>query len=137
VTSPDAGGRPSPPAAAGPPAPLTVAASLTGLEGGLLVLQGFTQVPGMHGEKLAMNVTTFLFFILYGAFLVFAAWQLYRLHSWARAPVVLAQLIQILVGASFWGGGTTIVAVVSIVLALVVLAGVFHPASLAALEQAD
>jgi hypothetical protein len=137
VTSPDAGGRPSPPPAAGPPPPLTVAASLTGLEGGLLVLQGFTQVPGMHGEKLAMNVTTFLFFILYGAFLVFAAWQLYRLHSWARAPVVLAQLIQILVGASFWGGGTTIVAVVSIVLALVVLAGVFHPASLAALEQAD
>jgi hypothetical protein len=137
VTPPDAGRQPSPSPAAGPPPPLTVAASLTGLEGALLVLQGLTQVPGMHGEKLAMNVTTFLFFVVYGLFLLFAAWQLYRLHSWARAPVVLAQLIQILVGASFWGGGTTIVAVLSILLALIVLAGVFHPASLAALEPAD
>ena len=133
MTSPDAGGQPSAPSP-GPPPPLTVAASLTALEGLLLVLQGFTQVPGMHGEKLAMNVTTFLFFIVYGVFLVFAAWQLYRLHSWARAPVVLAQLIQILVGASFWGGATTIIAVLSVVLALIVLAGIFHPASLAALE---
>jgi len=111
--------------------------SLVAVEGGLLVLQGITQIPGMHGEKLAMNVTTFLFFIVYGVFLAFAAWQLYRLHSWARAPVVLAQLIQVLVGASFWGGGTTIVAVLSILVALVVLAGLFHPASLAALEPAD
>lgn len=127
----------TPGSSGGPPPPLTVAASLTALEGGLLLLQGLVQVPGMQGEKLAMNLTTFAFFLIYGGFLVFGAWQLYRLHSWARAPIVLAQVIQILVGASFWGGSTTIVAVVSILLGLVVLAGMFHPASLAALEPAE
>jgi len=137
VTSPDAGNKPSPPPAPGPPPPLTVAASLTGLEGLAFLLLSLVQLSVAQGDKFAMNATTFLFFLVVAVFLLFAAWQLYRLHSWVRAPIVLVQLIQILVGASFWGGRTTIVAVVSIVLALVVLAGVFHPASLAALESAD
>ena len=123
--------------APGVPPPLTVAASLAAFEGAVLFVQGLSQVPGMHGDKLAMNATTLLFFTLYGGFLVFCAWKLYRLHSWARAPIVLAQLIQVMVGASFWGGATTAVAVVSVLIALVTLAGVFHPASLRALEARD
>jgi hypothetical protein len=119
------------------PPPLTVAASLAAFEGIVLVIQGLTQVPGLHDEKLAMNATALLFFTVYGGFLLVCAWQLYRLHSWARAPVVLAQLIQILTGASFWGGATTVVAVASILVALVTLAGIFHPASLAALDSSD
>ena len=103
----------------------------------MIIGLGIAQTPGMHGEKLAMNLTTALFFLLYGGFLAFCSWQLYRLRSWARAPVVLAQLIQILVGASFWGEPTTAVAVTSVVLALLTLAGIFHPASLAALETAE
>jgi len=136
VTSPDAGGPPAPPSA-GPPPPLTVAASLTGLEGLVFLLLSLVQLSVAQGDKFAMNATTFVFFLVVGVFLLFAAWQLYRLHSWVRAPIVLAQLIQVLVGASFWGGSTTIVAVLSILMALVVLAGVFHPASLAALEGGD
>jgi hypothetical protein len=129
--------RPHSAPTSGPPPPLTVATSLAGLEAVVLIGLGLFQTTGMHGEKLAMNVTTFLFFLLYGGFLAVASWQLYRLRSWARAPVVLAQLIQVLVGASFWGDPTTIVAVVSVLVALLTLAGIFHPASLAALEAAE
>ena len=119
------------------PPPLTVAVSVVALEAGLLVLQGLALVPAMEGERLAMGATSVAFFLLYGGFLGYCSWQVYRLRSWARAPVVLAQLIQILVGASFWGGTTTIVAIVAVVLGLIVLAGIFHPASLAALEGED
>ena len=116
------------------PPPLTVAVSVVALEAVMLVLQGLALLPALEGERLVMGATTAAFFLLYGGFLGYCALQVYRLHSWARAPLVLAQLIQILVGASFWGGATTIVAVVAVGLGLLVLAGVFHPASLSALE---
>jgi hypothetical protein len=116
---------------------LTVAASVVGVEAAVLLIQGLTLLPALHGERLAMGATSVLFFLIYGVFLGYCAWQLYRLRSWARAPVVLAQLIQALVGASFWGGKTTPVAVLAIVAALIVLAGIFHPASLAALDGAN
>jgi hypothetical protein len=134
-TSPD----PLPPAARGRavPAALIVAVALTALEAAGLLVYGLALAPAMAGEKVAMGATTVLFFLCYGAFLAFCAWQLYRLRSWARAPVVLAQLIQLLVGASFWGGSTTAVSVVAVLVALVVLAGIFHPASLGALDGAD
>ncbi len=60
---------------------------------------------------------------------------MWRLRSWARAPVVLAQLIQLLVGFGFWGGGTTLVAVVLVGVAVAVLVAVLHPRSIAALDS--
>jgi hypothetical protein len=131
-TSAEGPGRPGPRSAV--PPPLTVAVSVAALEAGLLVLQGLALVPALEGERLAMGLTSVAFFVVYGGFLGYCAWQVYRLHSWARSPLVLAQLIQILVGASFWGGATTVVAVVAVALGLLTLVGVFHPASLAALE---
>ena len=117
------------------PVPLLVAAAVTALEAVVFLVLSAFQVPGMHDEKLTMNVTTFAFFVGYAAFLAFCAWELVRLRSWARAPVVLAQVFQVLVGADFWGGRTSAVAVVAVVLALVVLVGVFHPASVRALAS--
>jgi hypothetical protein len=116
---------------------LTVAASVAGLEAVVLVIQGFLLIPALHGQRLVMGATSVAFFVVYGVFLGYCAWRLYRLRSWARAPVVLAQLIQALVGVGFWGGATTPIAVVALVAALITLAGIFHPASLAALDGAD
>jgi hypothetical protein len=117
------------------PWPLRWAAAVTAVEALVfLVLSGF-QVPGMQGEKLAMNATTFLFFVGYAAFLLLCAWQLLRLHSWARAPVVLAQILQIIIGVEFYGGRTSAVTVVAVLLAVVTLVGIFHPASLRALDD--
>jgi hypothetical protein len=119
------------------PLPLTLAATLAAVEAVALVVEGLSLLPVMDQDRLTMGVTSLLFFLIYGGALAFCAWQLQRLRSWARAPVVLAQLIQIMVGASFWGGSTTPLAVVIIAVAVVTLVGIFHPASLAALEAEE
>ncbi len=119
------------------PAPLSVAVSLTFVEVVLMVGYGITLAFDISGERFALGVTSVAFFVLYGGALGWCAWNLRRLRSWARSPVVLAQLIQVLSATSFWGGGTTVVAVVGILVGLVVLAGIFHPDSLAALAAAD
>lgn len=119
------------------PAPLTVAVSLTALEGVVLLLQAAAELFALRADRLTMGLTTTAFFVVYGGALLVFAWSLTRLNSWSRSPVVMAQLIQIGVGFSFWGGGTTYLALVLIVVALVVLAGLLHPASIDALADED
>jgi hypothetical protein len=119
------------------PPPLVVAASLVAVEAVSLVVFAVVELRSIETSKLAMGATTALFFGVYGVGLGVFAWLLYRLHSWTRAPVVLAQLIQLGVAWSFKSGGTASVSVVLTVVAVVVLAGVFHPASLHALAEAD
>lgn len=132
VTSDGASGSPHDRPGSAPP-PLQVAAALAGLEAFALVVQGVSLLPTLSGERLAMGVTSVVFFLAYGLGLGWCAWQLRRLQSWARSPVVFAQLIQLGVASSFWGGATTYVAVALGLTALIVIAGVFHPQSLRAL----
>ena len=117
------------------PAPLVVAASVTAIEGVLLLLYSVGELLHLSSERLTMGVTTSVFFAVYGAALVGCAWAVWRLNSWARSPMVGAQLIQLGVAFSFWGGGTTAVAIALGVAAIVVLAGVLHPASIDALTD--
>ena len=117
------------------PTPLLVAAALVAVEAALLIVYGMAEIGAVSGERLAMGLTTTLFFWMYGGGLAFAAWALARTVSWARAPVVLAQLIQLLVAWSFLGGDTTPVGVALIVAAVTVLVGIFHPASIATMGE--
>jgi len=139
VTTPHRPPLPDPRSAGGgpTPAPLLVAVSLVGLEALLLVLFGLAELRALSSTKATMGVTTSLFFAVYGVGLGVCAWQLRALRSWPRAPVVLAQLIQLGVAWSFRGGATTFISVSLAVVAVIVLLGVFHPASLAALAAAE
>ena len=119
------------------PAPLLVAASLVAVEGLLLLGYAVLEVASVDSDRVAVAATTGLFFLAYGAGLIVCASALSRRQSWARSPVVLAQLIQLGVAWSFWGGSTTAVAIGVGLVAVIVLVGIFHPASLAALEAAD
>ncbi|MBZ5740583.1 hypothetical protein [Nocardioides mangrovi] len=119
------------------PAPLIVAASLTAVEGLLLLGYAVLELVSTDADRLAVGITTALFFTAYGGGLVLCAWGLSRLQSWARSPVVLAQLIQLGLAWSFAGGDTTVVAVVIAVVAVLVLVGVFVPSSLDALGEAE
>jgi hypothetical protein len=119
------------------PAPLRVACSLVALEAVSLVIFGVVELRSIEASKLTMGITTSLFFVVYGVGLAVFAWLLHRLQSWTRAPVVLAQLIQLGVAWSFRSGGTAFVAAVLAVTAVVTLAGIFHPASLRALDEED
>lgn len=117
------------------PPPLTVAASLAAVEGLVLVLLGAAELAATSSGRVAMGVTTSLFFAAFGAALLYFAWSLTRGRSWARSPVVLAQLIQLGVAWSFRESPTTLVAVVLAVAAVVVIVGLLHPASIEHLDE--
>jgi hypothetical protein len=127
---------PSPPSRpAAPPTPLRVAVALVGLQGLTLVVLAVLELVHLTGGRLTMGVTTAVFFLGYGAALLLCGYGLLRLVSWARSPVVLAQLIQL--GLAWSWRGTPAVAVALAVVAVATLAGLFAPASLAALEPAE
>jgi hypothetical protein len=118
-----------------PPVPLRLAATLAGLEAVLLMAYGIVLLASLHTERLAMGLTTPLFFLVYGAALGLCAWSLTRLRSWARAPLVLAQLIQLGLAWNSRGGAPLALTVALAVVAVAVLVGVFHPASVRALGE--
>ena len=119
------------------PAPLVVAASLVAVEGLLLLGYAVLELASVSADRAAVALTTAVFFAAYGALLVGAAWAITHGRSWARSPIVLAQLIQLGVAWSFRGGDTTWVAVAMAVVALVVLAGLLNPVSIDALSDDD
>jgi hypothetical protein len=120
--------------AANPP-PLVVAASLVAVEGALMLAYAVLELSSLDSARVALGLTTSVFFAGYGVGLLVCAWAVTRGHSWARSPIVLAQLIQLGVAWSFRGGSTTVVAVTIAVVAVVVLVGLFHPASVEALSD--
>jgi hypothetical protein len=121
----------------GTPAPLSVAAGLSAVEGLLLLLYGLGEVLHLDLGRAVMGVTTALFFVACGAGLLLCAWGLHAVRTWARGPVLLAQLIQLGLAWSFREGDTLPVAIGLAVVSAIVLVGVLHPHSIAALERAD
>ena len=119
------------------PAPLVVAASLTAVEGLVVGIFGVLELASLSSGRVTMGLTTAVFFAAYAVGLVWCAWSLTRLLPWARSPVVLAQLIQLGLAWNFRGGSTTPIAIGLAVVALLVLAGLFHPASMKALDRSS
>ena len=117
------------------PAPLVVAASLAAVEGVLLLMYAVLEIASLSSQRVTMGLTTSVFFAAYGGGLLLLAWQITRGRGWARSPMLLAQLIQLGLAFSFWGGATTWVALCLAVVALVVVAGLLHPASMETLRD--
>lgn len=93
------------------------------------VLEAFT----INSSRLVLGLTTTVFLILYGVGLAVVARGLSRAATWSRGPAVFAQLIQLGVAWSFWGGTTRWVAVVLGISGVVVLVSIFQRSSLDAL----
>jgi hypothetical protein len=117
------------------PSPLVVAASLAAVEGTLVVFIGLGELRNLSSDQVSAGLALAVFFVGYGVALVYCSWQLSRARTWARGPVLLSQLLQLLAAWSFWGGATTWVAVTLAVVALIVLAGLLHPQSIDALND--
>jgi hypothetical protein len=117
------------------PAPLVVAASLVAVEGLVLLLLAVLELASLSSQRLTMGVTTTGFFAVYGGALLLLAWSVHRGRSWARSPIVLSPLIPLGLAWSFRGGDTTLVAVALAVVAVIVVAGLLHPASIEALAD--
>jgi hypothetical protein len=112
---------------------LLVAAALVVIEAMSLLGVGVSVVAGSDTRRLLLDVTTTVFFACYGGGLLLCAWGLSRGRRWARAPVVLTQLIQLLVSWSFFSGATRWLAVLMAGTAVVVLVAVLSPAATRAL----
>jgi hypothetical protein len=118
------------------PAPLAAAAGLTLIEGVLTILFAVTEVISLDSDRLLMGLTTSLFFLAYGAVLVVCAWGMNTIRPWSRGPVLLAQLIWLGLAWNLRIGDTLLIAIALAVVAVIVLAGLLHPRSVDALEQA-
>ena len=126
---------PTDPPAAAVPRPLKLAAALVAAEGLVLIVLGFAEAFTIQGSRLVLGLTTTAFFILYGGGLMLVARGLSRASTWSRGPAVFAQLIQLLVGYSFWGGATKPVAIALALAAVGVLIGIFRKESTEALAD--
>ena len=126
---------PTDPPAAAVPRPLKLAAAVVAAEGLVLVVLGIAEAFTIQSSRLVLGLTTTAFFILYGGGLMIVARGLSRASTWSRGPAVFAQLIQILVAYSFWGGSTKAVAVALALAAVGVLIGIFTKASTEALAD--
>jgi hypothetical protein len=114
---------------------LLVAASLVAVEAVLLMGYGVLEAAHVHADRAAMGVTTTALFVILALVLLACAWLVVRSHAWARGPIIVVQVMSLGLAWSFRGGSTTWVAVGLALVALVVLAGLLHPASVDALTD--
>ncbi|WGX94918.1 hypothetical protein [Nocardioides sp. L-11A] len=114
------------------PPPLTVAASLAGVQGLVLLMLAVLELASVTDSRPGVAVSTAVFFGAYGAVLTAAALALWRRHGWARGPVLITQLI--VLGLAWNLREQILIAVGLAALGLVVIAAVIHPATIAALD---
>ena len=117
------------------PAPLVTAASLAAVEGVVIIALAVLEIASLTGGRLTMGLTTTLFFAMYGGLLLVCAWVITHGGSWARGPILLAQLIQLGLAWNLWAGSTKPLSAGLAVVALVVVAGLLHPATTQVLER--
>ena len=117
------------------PPPLVVAAALTAVEAFVLAALGVLEVASLDADRLAMGTTTAAFFLGAGAALAWCAWSLRGVRRWARGPVVMAQLIVLGLAWNLWDGATKPLSAGLALVALLVIAGLLHPASTRVLED--
>lgn len=122
---------------AGAPVPLVAAAAVTLMEAAAGFGYGILELAHLHGQRLVMGVSTAAFFLLVGAGLALCAWALSQARSWGRGPVLLAQLIALGLAWNFRDAGTWVASAALAAPAVIVLAGMLHPATIAVLEEAD
>ncbi|HET7689408.1 MAG TPA: hypothetical protein VFK41_03455 [Nocardioidaceae bacterium] len=121
------------------PVPLVVACAVAGLEALAYGAVGVVSLAAFDPDQAAFTISVGLSFLVLAGFVGFCAWRLRSLHVWARSPLVMLQLIQIPVAISLWGDGwwARVANVLMLTLSALALVGIFHPRSLAALEDAD
>lgn len=119
------------------PPQLRGAAALAVLEGLVALAFGVTEIFQVRLFRAVVGVGVAVFMIGFAVLLTAAGRALVRGRRWARAPIVVVQLILLPVGWSFRGGQTTWVAAAMVIVALLTLVLVLHPRSTRALVVDD
>lgn len=119
------------------PAPLLVAAVLVSVEALALAALGAAELASLRSSRLAMGLSTAVFFVAGSLGLGLCAWGLARARRLARGPVLMTQLVALGLAWNLRAGETRPVAAALAVVAVVVLAAMLQPTSVAALEEDD
>lgn len=107
---------------------------MTFLEAVALLVWGVLMLARVAGAaSVTSAVAGGIFFVLCAVGVGWGAYALWRLQSWARAPLVLVQLI--VLGVAWSSRHAVLVALVLAVVALAGLAGILAPPSIKALED--
>ncbi len=106
---------------------LGIAALVVAIEALAYVVLAVLDVADVSRERLGLGVGAGLLLAIYGAGQLFAAWRVYRGESWARSPLVVTHLIQLLLAWNLRNGDTAWLAVVMGVSAVAVLGCLLSP----------
>lgn len=90
---------------------------------------GILELLALHAQRLAMGLTTGVFFLAYGAGLLLAGWGLAHHRSWARGPILFAQLVWLGLAWNFRNFESMLVPSLFGIPAAVVLVGMLTPAA--------
>lgn len=133
--SPDSSPDAAPVAGSPAPVPLSlrVAAGVAGLQGVTLLALAVLQLVSLDDRRVGLAVSTAVFFTVVGLTVLGCAAALLRARTWARGPVLVAQLLTVLVAWSSRSNGA--VAGTLLVVGLLGIAAMLHPASIRALED--
>lgn len=106
---------------------LGIAALVVAIEALAYVVLAVLDVADVSRERLGLGVGAGLLLAVYGVGQLFAAWRVYQGESWARSPLVVTHLIQVLLAWNMRDGDTAWLAVVMGVSAVAVLGCLLSP----------
>lgn len=103
----------------------------------MVVVLAVLEVADVTVGRLTMGLTTALFFAAYGLLLLASSWLILQGRTWARGPMLMAQLMQLGIAWNLREGETWPAAVVIAVVAIAVIGAMVHPATIAAIESGE
>jgi hypothetical protein len=117
------------------PLPLLIAAGVVAVQAVVLVVCAILTLANLSGVA-GLGVSSAIFFLVCAAALALCGWALLRRQSWARAPIVLAELVEL---GLAWDARHSAgwLPIVLAVLAVIGLVSIFHPASMQALTPEE
>jgi hypothetical protein len=75
---------------------LGIAAVVVAVESVSLVVLALLDLADVSGTRLGLGLGAGLLLVVYALGLLFAAWKVRQGRAWARAPIIVSQLIQVL-----------------------------------------
>jgi hypothetical protein len=115
---------------------LGIAALVVVIEALAYVVLAVLDVADVSRERLGLGVGAGLLLVIYGVGQMFAAWRVSQGESWARSPLIVTHLIQLLLAWNLRNGDTAWLAIVMGASAVVVLGCLLAPPVNRALSRA-
>lgn len=100
-----------------------IAAAIVAFEALAYVVLAVLDVTDLSSERLGFGIVVAVFLLIYGGGHLWAGWRVTQGDAWARSPLIVAQLIQVLIAwnlltVSVWLAGLLAAAAVTVLICL-------------------